>query len=204
MESNQQPNYRNWICERDDGIADAFNKGIANSKGNILNFLNSGDEFYDSKTIELILEKFNLDSNLKWLHGAYVFFRGGIWLHAGTPFRMDMLYKGMRQISHQSIFAKKELFDKYGVFDESKKVAMDFDWLVRVAEQKNTYINHPICKFYPDGVSGQNVWSGLCEVSESYQKYRGFSLKQTIVEKPFLFAVRCYPKDEVWKVLISI
>ncbi len=86
----------------------------------------------------------------------------------------------MRQISHQSIFAKKELFKEHGVFDESKKVAMDYDWLVRVAEEKSTYINQPLCKFYPDGVSGQNVWSGLCEVSESYERYRGFSLKQKI------------------------
>lgn len=176
--SNTQPDYRIWICEPDNGIADAFNKGVAKSEGNIINFLNSGDEFYDSTTIQIVLEKFKLDSSLKWLHGAYVFFRGGIWLHAGTPFRLDMLYKGMRQISHQSIFAKKELFDKHGTFNESKKVAMDFDWLARVAEERGAYINYPLCKFYPDGISGTNVWGGLKEVSESYEKYRGFSIKQ--------------------------
>jgi len=38
-----QPDYRKFINERDKGIADAFNKGIANCKGAVIHILNSGD-----------------------------------------------------------------------------------------------------------------------------------------------------------------
>ena len=36
LEGNTQPDYRRWICERDKGIADAFNKGIAQAKGDTI------------------------------------------------------------------------------------------------------------------------------------------------------------------------
>lgn len=178
LEGNEQPTYRKWICERDKGIADAFNKGVQNATGTIINFLNSGDEFYDHLTLTLVQEAFDQDEKLQWLHGQFVFHRGGIWLHAGTPFSENQVYKGMRQVSHQSMYVKKQLFEQYGFFDLEKKVGMDYDFVVRIRKEKNTYLTHPLCKFAPDGVSYDNVWAGLKEVSASYQKYVGFSLKQ--------------------------
>ena len=178
LTTNKQPVYRRWICERDKGIADAFNKGVLNAIGTIINFLNSGDEFYDATTLQLVQNAFDKDDHLQWLHGKFVFHRGGIWLHAGTPFSEKQVYKGMRQVSHQSMYVKKALFDKHGLFDLNKKVGMDYDFVVRIRKEKNTYLYHPLCKFAPDGVSYDNVWAGLKEVSASYQKYVGFSLKQ--------------------------
>jgi len=180
LETHPQPSYRKWICERDQGIADAFNKGIKNTTGHIINFLNSGDSFYDHQTLQLVQAAFDHDEPLQWLHGDFVFHRGGIWLTAGTPFDPKQLYKGMRQVSHQSMYVKKALFDQYGLFDLQKRVGMDYDFLVRIRDEKSTYLYHPLCRFAPDGVSYDNVWAGLKEVSASYQKYVGFSIKQKL------------------------
>lgn len=178
LEGNHQPVYRKWQCERDEGIADAFNKGVLKATGNIINFMNSGDSFYDDQTLLIVKQAFDQDNTLKWLHGAYILHRGGIWITGGTPYVRNMLYKGMRQISHQSMYVKKEMFEKHGLFRLQKKVAMDYDFLVRIRDEKSAYLAHPLCKFAPDGTSYDNMWEGLKEVSASYQEYVGFSIKQ--------------------------
>lgn len=186
LNNNLQPAYRKWVCERDKGISDAFNKGVKQTTGTIINFMNSGDKFYDAHVLAKVAQEFDQDADLKWLHGAFVFYRGGIWLKAGTPFSKKQIYKGMRQVMHQSMYVKKELFDQYGLFDLERKVAMDYDFLIRIRDEKVKYLTSPLCQFAPDGTSYENIWEGLKEVSNSYQKYIGFSLKQK------LWKVRAY------------
>ncbi|MEO5581423.1 MAG: glycosyltransferase, partial [Saprospiraceae bacterium] len=48
LNSSPQASYRYWVFERDKGISDAFNKGIHHCKGEIIQFLNSGDRLYSS------------------------------------------------------------------------------------------------------------------------------------------------------------
>ena len=52
LTGNEQPSYRRWIHEKDEGISDAFNKGIRNAKGTLTHLLNSGDRYADNKAIE--------------------------------------------------------------------------------------------------------------------------------------------------------
>ena len=172
-----QPAYRKWNTEPDNGIADAFNKGVKMATGDVLNFMNSGDSFYDAQVLGLVKHAFDLDAQLQWLHGAYIMYRGGVWLTAGTPFELKLLYRGMRQISHQSMFVKASLFEKYGYFSLEKKVAMDYDWVVRMAHEKHRYLTEVLCRFAPGGASYQHVWLGLSEALASYRRYRGFTWK---------------------------
>jgi GT2 family glycosyltransferase len=69
LEGREQPAYRRWICERDKGIADAFNKGIAHAKGNIIYLLNSGDTIYDATVLGRVMECFDAEESLMWLNG---------------------------------------------------------------------------------------------------------------------------------------
>jgi len=43
LNTHPQPDYRLWKSEPDEGISDAFNKGILKSTGDIIGTLNSGD-----------------------------------------------------------------------------------------------------------------------------------------------------------------
>lgn len=177
---NKPPSYRRCIHERDKGISDAFNKGILNEKGDIIHLLNSGDKYADKNVIEIVLKKFTEDPLLMWVHSRYIQHRGNMDVTSGVPFQKNMLWKGMRTIAHPTMFIKKEVYDRIGLYNIDLKIAMDYDMLVRMRNEKFSFISEPLVYFAPGGASQLHFKKGLKEVKRVYQKHIGFNFKQTI------------------------
>jgi GT2 family glycosyltransferase len=180
LQSTPQPGYRRWIHELDKGIADAFNKGIQYSKCTLTHLLNSGDTYSGPGTIKTVLSCFENDPALMWVHGQYIQYRGDIDVISGTPFDKNQLWKGMRAVAHPTMFIKKEVYDRVGLYNTGLKIAMDYDLLVRMRNEKSFYIQHPLSYFAPGGASSTHISKGLNEVRNSHQKYIGYSFKQTL------------------------
>ncbi len=176
LEGQQKPAYRRWIHERDNGISDAFNKGVKNAKGDILVMLNSGDTFYDKLSLEKVTEAFRQHPAVNWLHAKYSLQRGGQKVIIGKPFDPSKVYRGMRSISHQTMYVRKELFAKYGLFDTNLKIPMDYDFLIRIRHEPFYFLPEPIVDFDPQGVSTINYLQSLKEGSRVYRKYFGNTL----------------------------
>jgi glycosyltransferase involved in cell wall biosynthesis len=178
LEQDRQPGYRKWICERDEGISDAFNKGIKNTKGDIILLLNSGDELYDVSILQKVSERFEVERSLMWCHGKLKLMRGGVWVIVGKPFEKDKLYRGMRGVFHPTMYVKRELYNTHGMFDVNIKMAMDYDLLCRIANEKNAFIDYPLATFDPTGVSTTKYLDAMNESYAVYQKYFGKTFKQ--------------------------
>ena len=176
LESNTQPVFRRWICQPDQGIYDAINKGIKHAEGNIVVMLNSGDSFYDGTPIARATKAFDEDVSLQWLHGKYKLLRGDQWVVIGKPFDKSKLYRGMRSICHQTMFVKKELHHKYGYYSDYEKIAADYDFLCRISNEKFTFINDPLVNFAPAGISSSSYFLSLAEMKKVYQRHFGKSL----------------------------
>lgn len=185
--NSPQPHYRKFIHERDKGIADAFNKGILASSGDIIVLLNSADTFANSEVTAQVLRAFEKDPELTWTHAKYRFQRGGIWVTLGKPHNPDLIYRGMRAICHQTMFVKRKLYDTYGLYDINLKVGMDFDFLVRIRNEKFAFLDSVMVVFAPGGASVLNVRKGLDENSLSIKKHIGFSLKHYLWKMRILF-----------------
>lgn len=171
------PDYRRWISEKDDGIADAFNKGIAIAGGTIINMLNAGDSYFNTDVLKVVIEEFNKDPEITWLHGMVKLKRGGQWVIVGKPFDPALLYRGMRSLSHQSMFIKKDLHSRFGLYDKRLKNAMDYDFVCRIAGQNFLYIPQPLVIFAPGGTTETNYLQALKEGRKVYEKHFGGSLK---------------------------
>lgn len=171
-----QPAYRKWLSESDKGIGDAFNKGVQRAAGDIINMLNAGDYYYDQNTLSLVTSAFEANPAIQWLHGKYRLQRGGSWVIIGKPFEKSKLYRGMRSLSHQSMFIKKELHTTYGLYDTSLRNAMDYDFVCRIAAEPMLFIEQPLVVFAPGGVTDTRYLKALEEVRIVYEKYFGFSL----------------------------
>jgi glycosyltransferase involved in cell wall biosynthesis len=189
--------YRKILNERDEGIADAFNKGILRATGDVILLLNSGDCLYNNEVIDLVSQKFSADPLLMWLHGKYRFQRSGIWVTLGKPFEEKKFYRGMRSLSHQTMYVKSELYRKHGLYDPSFKIAMDFDFLARIRNEKFLFVPEILATCIPEGISSSQYNLSLKEGTRVVRKYLGstwknrfwnFRLKtlKTIQNIPFL------------------
>ncbi len=180
LKSTELPGYRRWENIKDEHISASFNAGVEKSKCSIIHLLNSGDEYNDEKIVGLVSDEFEKDCDLMWTHGNYLQYRGGVWIVTGKAFNPKNLYKGISTIGHPTMFVKREMYNKHGLFDRNKKIAMDYDFIVRIAYEKFKYIDYPIVKFYPGGTSNEKQALGKKEEKESYIKYKGNSFKMQL------------------------
>lgn len=180
LESHPQPTYRKWLCERDKGIADAFNKGIQLATGDIVNTLNSGDCFFNENVLQSVTNAFEKDNQLQWLHGKYQLLRGGILVTIGKPFEKEKLYRGMRSLAHPSMFIKKALHDKYGLYKTDLSIAMDYDIVCRISAERCTFLPETLLVFAPGGTSQVNYIESLHQTQMVYESYFGSSIKMSV------------------------
>lgn len=144
-----------FISEKDKGIYDAMNKGVNVAKGEYCLFLNAGDCFYDSYVIENVLPSL-----------------GGIDILYGDSFKIKPhyrriikykkeltlldFYKVIPPLHHQASFIKRELFEKYGLYNIEIPVFADWEFffrtiiLNRVSTQHLSFI---VCSFDGTGLS---------------------------------------------------
>lgn len=113
-----------WCSEPDKGIYNAMNKGVSHACGEYLNFLNSGDAYYDAN----VLQKINdLHSDADIISGQIVNMNNNELLHRFKGSLFMQLYE--TTISHQGAFIKKTLLDKYP-YDENLRIISDWKfWL---------------------------------------------------------------------------
>ena len=153
-EYNNQITY--WVSESDKGIYNAMNKGIAKATGDYLNFMNSGDCFYDSDILEKV-SKYETDAD--FIVGKdYHFDEQSQQGHASIqPPRTTMMHFFMATLDHQSSFIKRSLFEGSPYREDYKLVS---DWIFFtekiVKEGKQvTFIPDIVCRREEGGLSEQ-------------------------------------------------
>ena len=163
------------ISENDKGIYDAFNKGIKIANGDIIGMLNSDDFFYDDNVIQEIVEKFrtlNFDilyGNMEIvykndLNKIYRYWAGGRFL----PFKLKLGWMP----PHPSCYINKDVYSKYGLYDDKYKISGDYDFLIRIFKVKNlsiSYLNKTLIKMRHGGKSNKNIYLFILKKYEDYK-----------------------------------
>lgn len=132
------------LSEPDRGIYDAMNKGLARATGDVLVFMNSGDQFCDSNTVEYVMSHWPIRTSA-WGFGAMRYVdaeRKPIAGDVQAPFKLRRMELGMSFVPHQAMFISRSLASEIGEFDERFGVAADQEWALRAAyrEQPATWI----------------------------------------------------------------
>lgn len=163
------------ISEKDSGIYDAMNKGLALATGDYILFLNSGDELYDQNTISDIFSK---GDNADIYYGETKLINQnreiiGDRRHK-TPETFD--WRSFRlgmNICHQAIYIKRTIASPY---DTQYKISADIDWVIRAAKQAKTCVNthRYVARYLVGGMSKQRHKQGLKERYQIFKKHYGF------------------------------
>ncbi len=163
-----------WISEKDNGISEAFNKGIKNANGKWILFLGAGDELYNSNILT------EMETELKKREGDLL-----VWGNIVFKNKDGIIGKGIKGffpkkrlkqymcLTHQSTFHNNRLFSEYELYDTSLKSAMDYELLIRNYDKLalNGYVDKTISYMLIGGISQQSNGS-LKEFRFIQKKYR--------------------------------
>lgn len=126
-----------WISEPDRGISDAFNKGIRESTGDIIGFMNSQDYYYTNDVVEKVVTTFEQNPGVSIVYGktCYVPINSSEIVGVmGRPFTPEGLARS-NIMPHQSLFVRREVFDQVGLFKLEYKYVMDYEFLLRATKR---------------------------------------------------------------------
>ena len=158
------------ISEKDNGISDAFNKGIISARGDIIAILNSDDFYFSNDVFEKVVKVFS-DPIILFVHGN-ILFKDDLY---GSNIRKPLLCDVRKAMpyNHPTMFLRKELYTEIGLFDTSFKYAMDFDLVCRIKKHVNNLENvsvfldsKPIVVMNAGGASWTNEIKSIHETKQ--------------------------------------
>jgi glycosyltransferase involved in cell wall biosynthesis len=176
-----------WKSERDNGISDAFNKGISAANGSIIGFVNS-DDWYNPDTISKIVPHFG---NHSIVYGNVQFWSAGRKSHRSYSDH-NKLRQGMT-LAHPAVFVKKEIYEKLGMFNMDFKIAMDYEFIAKAYFNNVSFynVNSVIVNMALGGLSDRKWVQAFIEERRVKELYQGKLLSYYFFLKQFIsFSVR--------------
>lgn len=148
-----------WISEKDEGIADAFNKGLSFANGDYILFLNSDDALSSPNVLSDMAGKIVANGFPVLIYGDYNILKrdsGEFAYHGSVRLTHNGLVSG-QVLPHPCLFAHRSYFDKYGKFDLKFRIAMDYEWLLRGGLiERIVHVPLLISNIRDGGISTQN------------------------------------------------
>lgn len=151
-----------WISEPDNGISDAFNKGIKRARGEIIGLLNAGDR-YEPDTVRQVVDAFRANAGVGVVCGAVQFWRG-----KQKEYRCESVPELLERemtVAHPTCFVRADLYRQVGGFSPDYKLAMDYELLLRIKQRGARFValDHVLANMQHDGVSEENWKAALRE-----------------------------------------
>jgi glycosyltransferase involved in cell wall biosynthesis len=194
-----------WESRPDGGVYPAFNRGIGHATGDWLYFLGSDDWLWSDDVLHKLaphLASAYPEYRVVYGQVIYVNQKGETLTALGEPwerFRRHFLQGHM--VPHQAVFHHRKLFEEHGPFNETFRVAGDYEFLLRE-------LAHRPALFVPDLIIAGYQHGGGSSVPENWmrvlsERRRAYALNR--VQPPRLlwysFAARTVLRAALWKVL---
>ena len=128
-----------FVSEPDDGMYDAINKGIAMATGDVVGLLHAGDRLYSNDVIRSIARAFE-DPRVEASYGHSILVNAAdrpVRVNRSKPFSRARIRRGWMP-SHQSIYMRRDRFERYGGYRNDLGGSGDYEFFVR------QFYRHPI------------------------------------------------------------
>jgi GT2 family glycosyltransferase len=171
------------VTEPDEGISDAFNKGIRHSTGDAIAFLNSGDILIDREYYIWADRVLAEDPNIAFTFSDIRFIdpiAGEVTMKARG--RNDVILGEGMPFPHPSMVVRREIFEKIGGFSKEYKIAMDFEFVTRLiaAGHRGSYYPQATVKMDGSGISTSKELPGILECKKALIAHGLFTGKNEI------------------------
>lgn len=169
-----------WSSEPDNGLYDALNKGIRRATGDVVGILNSDDFFTSDDVLEFVA------ANIKDVDAVY----GDIHFVRPDNLKKCVRYYSSRNFrpwamrfgympAHPSFYAKREVYEKYGLYALDYKIAADYDMMVRLFckyKISSRYVNKDFVTMRTGGMSTNSIANRIQLTKEDAKACRRYGL----------------------------
>jgi len=161
---NTYPHIAKIISEKDNGIYDAMNKGIALASGDVIGILNSDDLYTTADVLSQVASTFEQNPDAKALYADLDFVQRSdtskvVRSWKAGQYKKNSFYYGWMP-PHPTFFVKKEVYEKVGTFNTALGSAADYELMLRILLKNNikpAYINRVIIKMRMGGISTSSL-----------------------------------------------
>jgi len=162
------------ISEKDEGIYDAMNKGLAMATGDYVLFMNAGDEIYAPDSVTKVFDTAD-DADIYYGETEMIDDSGqslGRRRHKAPEIFTWRSFKYGMNVSHQAIYIKRVLTAPY---DRQYHLSADIDWIIRSAKKakKIVKVDGYVAKYLVGGMSKQKHRHSLQERFDIMKRYYG-------------------------------
>ncbi|MCB1307196.1 MAG: glycosyltransferase [Leptospiraceae bacterium] len=152
-----------WLSASDHGISDAFNRGIALSRGKYIGLINA-DDWYEPDTVRRVVDTFRADDQIDLVCGKLQYWRDN---------RKDVRFPSAPEdlgvdmtINHPTTFVSRRAYELAGLFRLDYKYAMDYELCLRLKKHACPFISLDavLANMRWAGTSDRNWLRGLLEM----------------------------------------
>ena len=161
-----------WSSEKDKGVYNAMNKGIKKAKGDYIQILNSGDILAGPDVTARMIAALNdamtsvtdksLNDEVPIMYGNMIkkdYATGKVIGKSGeVEYSLRQYYSAT--LNHDCCYIRRDLFEKYGLYDENLKIVSDWKWFLQViglGKVKPVYADIDVTIFDASGISESNL-----------------------------------------------
>jgi len=149
------------FSEKDNGLYDALNKGIARATGELIGFCHADDVLAGDTVIKAVLKVFEENPSIDIVYGDLLY-------KDAQLAKTIRVWKSGKQASfktgwmppHPATFVRKSVFDNVGLFRTDIGSAADYEWLLRamhVHKIKAYYLPKVLVHMRSGGISNANM-----------------------------------------------
>jgi len=183
-----------WTSEKDNGIYDAMNKGIAMATGDIIGILNSDDLFTTSDSIKKIVSIFSeKDIDCTYADLYYVSQNDTDKIIRNWRSGKRMAFSKGWHPAHPTFYTKKAIYQQYGLFNLTYKFAADFELMLRFVEKYNistSYLAEALVKMRLGGITNKSLNNIIKGNIECYKAFKENGIPVSV----FYSLYRIFPK----------
>lgn len=162
------------ISEKDNGISEAFNKGIRLATGDLIGIINSDDILLPG-SLQFLAN--NLSHATDIIYGDIIRWRDieKIEKNVFANDSLEVLHHGFSCMFHPATFIRKRAYEKFGVYGIEYRYCMDRELLLRMYKKKAAFqrVNYTFVKFRVGGASCKNYYKTAFE-SMNVSIHHGF------------------------------